>query len=81
MHNDAPPLILWQKAVVPVDAPCRCVGDEHSISESLAGLFPAAGSAPHVTILHPIHFTALLPLAPHLPAEEEIWKNADQVHV
>lgn len=39
-----------------------------SVSKSLAGLLPAAGGAPHVAVLHPVHLTALLPLAAHLPA-------------
>lgn len=46
-----------------------CVGRVHSVGESLAGFFPAAGSAPHVAVLHPVNLTALLPLATHLPTE------------
>lgn len=42
-----------------------------SVGKSLAGLFPAAGGAPHVAVLHPVHLAALLPLAAHLPTGEE----------
>lgn len=47
------------------------VGGERSVGKSLAGLFPAAGGAPHVAVLHPVHLTALLPFTAHLPAEEK----------
>lgn len=71
MQNDAPPPFLWRKAAQPIGVTRHCVGREHSVGESLAGLFPAAGSAPHVAVLHPVHLTALLPLATHLPTREK----------
>lgn len=42
-------------------------GQPVSVDEPLAGLFPAAGGAPHVSVLHPIHLPALLALPPGLP--------------
>lgn len=51
----------------PLEVTWRCIGGVQSVGESLAGLFPAAGGAPHVAVLHPVHFTALLPFAAHLP--------------
>lgn len=78
-----PPSLSGQKAAVPVGVAWRAVcvgggcvcgsgvsGGLRSVGESLTGLFPAAGGAPHVTVLHPVHLTALLPLATHLPTED-----------
>lgn len=48
------------------------------VGESLAGLLPAAGGAPHVAVLHPVHLATLLPFAADLPAEEERQKNLRQ---
>lgn len=63
----------------PLEVVWCCVGGVKSVGESLAGLLPAAGGAPHVAVLHPVHFTALLPLAAHLPTGEE-HKNTT-IHV
>lgn len=48
------------------------------VGESLAGLLPATGSAPHVAVLHPVHLATLLAFAADLPAEEERHKNLRQ---
>lgn len=42
-----------------------------SVSEPLAGLLPAAGGAPHVPVLHPVHLPALSALSPGLPVRQE----------
>lgn len=42
-----------------------------SVGESLAGFLPAAGGAPHVAVLHPVHLTALLALAANLTTAGE----------
>lgn len=60
---------LAKKTAAPVEEAGHCTGGVGSVGESLTGLFPAAGGAPHVAVLHPVHLTALLPLAAHLPAE------------
>lgn len=41
-----------------------------SVQETLAGLLPAAGRAPHVAILHAVHLPALLALSPGLPVRQ-----------
>lgn len=41
-----------------------------SVGKSLAGFLPSAGSAPHVPVLHSVHFTTLLTLATGLTAGE-----------
>lgn len=69
MQNDAPLPFLWLKAAVPVGVERRDVGGERSVGKSLAGLFPAAGRAPHVAVLHPVHLTALLPFTTNFPTE------------
>lgn len=40
------------------------------VNEPLAGLLPAAGRAPHVTVLHAVHLPALLALSPGLPVRQ-----------
>lgn len=62
-----PHTISGNKAAVPVGIRG---GGRRSVGESLAGLFPAAGGAPHVAVLHPVHLTALLPFTAHLPTVE-----------
>lgn len=57
----------------PAGAPWR--RRRRSVGESLAGFFPAAGGAPHVPVLHPVHLAAFLPLAAHLPAAEDRWRD------
>lgn len=48
----------------------RCIGRVGSVGESLTGFLPAAGSAPHVAVFHPVDLTALLPLAAHFSTGE-----------
>ena len=43
---------------------------EKAVSETLAGLLPATGRAPHVPILHAVHLPALLALSPGLPVRQ-----------
>lgn len=46
------------------------LGARASVSETLAGLLPATGRAPHVPILHAVHLPALLALSPGLPVRQ-----------
>ena len=46
------------------------IGARTSVGETLAGLLPAAGCAPHVAILHAVHLPALLALSPGLPVRQ-----------
>lgn len=77
MQDDAPPpfplvFLSWKTAWLVCLASCG----GRSVSESLAGLLPAARGAPHVAVLHPVHLTALLPLATHLPTGGEMKTNS-----
>lgn len=69
MQNGAPPPPRFLFGAV-----CHVI----SVGESLAGLLPAAGGAPHVAVLHPVHLATLLPFAADLPAEEQRQKNLRQ---
>lgn len=72
MQDDAPPpIICGEKAAVHDGMAHCCTGKVHSVGESLAGLFPAAGGAPHVAVLHPVHLAAFLSFATHLSTAEE----------
>lgn len=66
----SPSPLIWPKAAEPVGAARWEGGGQRSVGKSLAGLFPAAGGAPHVAVLHPVHLAALLPFTAHLPTEE-----------
>lgn len=55
-------------------------GSGRSVGESLTGLFPATGGAPHVAVLHPVHFAALLALATHLPAFEDKTQKRNETY-
>ena len=46
------------------------LGAPASVNETLAGLLPAAGCAPHVPVLHAVHLPALLALSPGLPVRQ-----------
>lgn len=47
-----------------------------SVNEPLAGFLPAARRAPHVPVLHAVHFPALLALSPGLPqADCPSWRG------
>lgn len=70
MQNDAPsPFSSGEKLQCLLAWRAVALGGGRSVGESLTGLFPAAGRAPHVAVLHPVHLAALLPLATHLPTE------------
>lgn len=57
--QDGPSLGLEQRAV---EGEAR-----GSVDEPLAGLLPAAGRAPHVPVLHPVHLAALFAFSSGLP--------------
>lgn len=70
MQHDAPPPILLKKTKKEEKRKGGGRPAGASVGEPLAGFFPAAGGAPHVAVLHPVHLAAFLPLAAHLPAAE-----------
>lgn len=46
------------------------------VKESLAGLFPAAGGAPLVSVFDPVHLSALLGLAANPPGSAMVsWRG------
>ena len=59
----------------PSTAPSLTLALHHTdlflVGEALAGFFPAAGRAPLILSLHPVHLAALLGLAATLPADGE----------
>ncbi len=78
MQNDAPPPRSLMKGSGACWRGAATLARIRSVGESLAGLFPAAGGAPHVPVLHPVHLTALLPFTAHLPTAEERLRITDK---
>lgn len=75
MQGDAPPPIRLKKNIKKGKKKGKVEAAGASVGEPLAGLLPAAGGAPHVAVLHPVHLAALLAFAAHLPAGEQVEKH------